>query len=98
MTGLLRLFLVVAPWVAVAGGGMLVVLAGLHLLSRRPLPDISRETRLPAVAAILLGVALLGLGTTYLATDGARSYQNLYLLWLALAGLSSLLAAVPVRR
>ncbi len=97
MTRLLNLFVLLAPWVALFGGAALLTLATLHLTSVRPLPRIDADQRLSALAALVLGVALMGLGATFLITDGATGYSDVYLAWLALATLSGVLAAVAGR-
>ncbi len=97
MTRLLNLFVLVAPWVALLGGVALLTLATLHLASVRPLPRIQPDQRLSALSTLLLGAALLGLGATFMVTDGATGYSDVYLAWLALATLSGVLAAVAGR-
>jgi hypothetical protein len=97
MTRLLNLFVLLAPWVALLGGAGLLGLAALHLASVYPLPRIRPDQRLSALSALVLGVAFMGLGATFLVTDGATGYSDVYLVWLALATLSGVLAAVGGR-
>ncbi len=91
MTGLLNLFLVLAPWVALVGGLVLLVLGVLHGTRVRFLLDISADATRPALATALLGTSLAGLGATYLLTDGATGYNAVYLSWLGVAALSGAL-------
>ncbi len=97
MTRLLNLFVLLAPWVALLGGVGLLGLATLHLAGVHPLPRIQPDQRLSALYALILGAALMGLGATFLVTDGATGYSDVYLAWLALAILSGVLAAVAGR-
>lgn len=98
MTGLLRLFLLLAPWVALIGGATLLVLGVLHVAGVRSLPRIPARQARPAVAASLLGAALAGLGLTYLVTGGAVGYNNVYLLWLGIAAISGVLGLAETSR
>jgi hypothetical protein len=97
VTQLLDLFLRIAPWVALAGG---LTLAATSVLGLRGgtflVPELAGRA-LPALAALLLGLALAGMGATYLLTAGAVGYSTLYLAWLALAALSGLLGLVSGR-
>ena len=97
MTELVELFLILAPLVALLGGGVLVALALLHLSRRRPLPGIAAGRVLPAVASLLLGLACAGLGGTFLLTGGETGHDRIYLFWLAVAAASGLLSLLPQR-
>ncbi|MBA2362887.1 MAG: hypothetical protein H0V86_05095 [Chloroflexia bacterium] len=97
MTRLLNLFVLLAPWAALLGGAGLVGLAGLHLFRLCPLPGIPSEQTLSPLAALIFGLALLGLGVTFLVTDGAVGYSGVYLAWLAVAAFSGVLTAVGSR-
>ena len=97
VVALLNLFLLIAPWTALAGGAAISALASLHLLGRRALPGVVPGGALPAVAALLLGVSLFGLGGTYLLSGGATGYADAYLLWLGVAALSGVLGMLPGR-
>ncbi len=97
MTQLLQLFLLVAPWVAILGGLVILALAALHVSGWRALPGIESGRVLPGVAALLLGISLLGLGVTYLLTGGAVGYNAVYLLWLGVAAASGLLGMAGSR-
>jgi hypothetical protein len=98
MTRLLDLFLLVAPWVALLGGLTILALVALHLAGVRDLPGVARGAILSALAALLLGAALAGLGATYLLTGGATGYDGVYLLWLGVGVLSGLLGTLGDRR
>lgn len=92
MNRLITLFLNLAPTVALAGGLMLLLPALLHLTGAWSIPGVRRERRLPAFAALLLGIALIGLGGTFLLTEGRVGAERLYMVWLLLGAISAALA------
>ncbi len=91
MTRLLTLLLAIVPPLALAGGSVLVAWSLLHLSGRKLLPGVEREHTLSALAALLLGITLAGLGATYLLTGGATGYDHVYLAWLAVGLVSGIL-------
>ncbi len=55
------------------------------------LPGVEPEHTMSALAALLLGITLAGLGGTYLLTGGATGYDHVYLAWLAVGLVSGIL-------
>ncbi|MEJ7654843.1 MAG: hypothetical protein WKH64_16650 [Chloroflexia bacterium] len=97
MSRIVGLLLLLPPLVALVGGVVLAGAAGLHLWGKRRLPGVRESDGLSAVAALLLGTALAGVGFTYVLTDGETGHDGLYIYWLALALGAGLLTLAPRR-
>ena len=95
MTGLTALLLLVVPPLALLSGLVLGGLSLLHLGGRWALPDVPLGRKPPAVAALLLGIAIAGLGGTYLLTGGERGYDTVYLGWLLVVGAAAVVSFAP---
>lgn len=92
MGGLTNLLLLAVPPLALLSGLILAGASMLHLGGRRTLPDVDLERKPHAVAALLLGAGIAGLGGTYLLTGGERGHDALYLGWLLVAGAAGVVA------
>lgn len=76
------------PWVATLGGFTLIVTAILHLTRKVALPGVAPNRALPPLSLALLGIALFGIGGTFLITNGIEGYGDIYTAWLVFALIS----------
>lgn len=94
MTQLTSLLLLVAPWVAIAVGLALLVAASTLVARRLRGGQPSWRGLASAASGLLLGVACLGLGATYLLTSARTGYDGVYLAWLGVAAAAGLLSVL----